>query len=131
LPIAQGAVFAGLADCVLVLDLNDCIVDMNPSAKKVANCTGEEALGKNISQVMPDLASQVRQAGNESEYMAVLIQGEEQDRQYYDLHISLLTDANLNPIGHVLVLHQITQLKQYQAELERTRDQLGRSFRAD
>ncbi len=57
LPIAQEAVFAGLADCVIVLDLNDSIVDMNPSAKKMINCTGEESLGKNLSQVMPELAS--------------------------------------------------------------------------
>jgi len=124
LPIAQEAVFAGLADCVLVLDLNDCIVEMNPSARKVAKCTGEEALGRSISQVLPDLVSHITEADNASEYKAVLIQGEGQDKKYYDLHISTLLDANSNPIGRVVVLHEITQLKQYQAELERTRDQL-------
>ena len=37
LPIAQEAVFAGLTEGVLVLDMSDCIVDLNPSAKKLIN----------------------------------------------------------------------------------------------
>ena len=124
LPIAQEVVFAGLADCVLVLDLNDRIVDMNPSAKKLVNCTGEESLGKNISQVLPELVTHIKQAGNSNEYNAELSQGEGPDQEYYDLHISRLTDPYTNLIGRVVVLHQITQHKQDQAELERTRDQL-------
>jgi len=124
LPIAQEAVFAGLADSVLVLDLNDCIVDMNTSAKKLVNCTGEDALGKNLSLVMPALTTHIRQAGNENEYKAEFIEGEGQTKEYYDLHVSLLVDAYANPIGRVMVLHQITQHKVDQAELERARDQL-------
>jgi PAS domain S-box-containing protein len=124
LPIAQEVVFAGLTDCVLVLDLNDCIVDMNPSARKLVNYTGEESLGKNISQVMPELVTHIQLAGNANEYKAELSQGEGQDQEYYDLHISLLNDPYTNPIGRVVVLHQITQHKQDQAELERARDQL-------
>ena len=124
LPIAQEAVFAGLADCVLVLDLNDYIVDMNPSARRMVNCTGEESLGKNISQVMPEMVTHLQQAGYVDEYKAEFTEGEGQDQQYYDLHISLLTDPYNNPIGHVVVLHQITQHKQDQAELEQARDHL-------
>jgi PAS domain S-box-containing protein len=124
LPIAQGAVFAGLADCVLVLDMNDYIVDMNPSARKLVSCIGEESLGKNLSQVMPELTTHIKQAGDAVEYKTEFFQGEGQDRQYYDLHISLLSDAYKNPIGRVVVLHEITQHMQDQAELEKARDQL-------
>ena len=124
LPIAQEAVFAGLADCVLVLDLNDTIVEMNPSAKKMVNSTSEESLGKNLALVMPDLLAQIELARNESEYKGEFTRGDGSERQYYDLHISLLADPYKNPIGHVVVLHLITQHKQDQAELEKTRDQL-------
>lgn len=124
LPIAQGAVFAGLADCVLVLDMNNCIVDMNPSARKVVNSSGVDMLGKSLSLVMPELVDHIGQAGDECDYKTEIIQGEGQNQEYYDLHISLLTDAYANPIGRVIVLHQITQLKKYQAELEGARDQL-------
>ncbi len=124
LPIAQEAVFAGIADCVIVLDLNDSIVDMNPAAKIMINCSGEESLGKKLSQVTPELMPHIKQAGFAKEYKAEFIQTEGQGLQYYDLHISLLTDSYKNPIGRVVVLHQITQHKMDQAELERARDQL-------
>ena len=124
LPIAQEVVFAGLADCVLVLDLNDCIVDMNPSARKLVNLPGEESLGKNLSQVIPELVTHLKQAGQAGEYKAEFSQGEGPYQEYYDLHISLLKDPYTNPIGRVVVLHQITQHKRDQAELERARDQL-------
>ncbi len=124
LPIAQEAVFAGLADCVIVLDLNNSIVDMNHTAKNMINCPGEQSMGKNLSQVMPELLTHINQAGFAKEYNAEFTQGDGQDRQYYDLHISLLSAASKNPIGRVLVLHQITQHKRDQAELEKSRDQL-------
>ena len=124
LPIAQEAVFAGLADCVIVLDLYDSIVDMNLSAKNLMNCAGVKSLGKNLSQVMPELITHIRQAGYAKEYKAEITQEEEQGSQYYDLHVSLLSNNYKNPIGRVVVLHQITQHKRDQAELERTRDQL-------
>ena len=124
LPIAQEAVFAGLSDGVLVLDLSNCIVEMNRSAKEMMHCSGEESLGKNLMQVMPELGEHIVKAGTAGEYQTEFIQGEEADRQYYHLHVSLLTDPYHNPIGHVVVLHRITQLKQDQAELERARQQL-------
>jgi PAS domain S-box-containing protein len=124
LPIAQEAVFAGLADCVVVLDLNDKIVDMNAAAKSMLNSSGTQSLGKNLSQVVPELITHIKLAGDTKEFKTEFAEGEGEGKRYYDLHISLLTDSSKNPIGRVVVLHQITQLKQYQAELERARDQL-------
>jgi PAS domain S-box-containing protein len=124
IPIAQEAVFAGLADCVIVLDLNHSVVDMNPAAKNMISYSGEESLGKNLSQVMPELMTHIKQAGYAKEYNTEFTQGEGKDQQYYDLQLSLLTDSSRNPIGRVVVLHQITQLKLDQAELERARDHL-------
>ncbi|HEX9090914.1 MAG TPA: histidine kinase N-terminal 7TM domain-containing protein, partial [Anaerolineales bacterium] len=124
LPIAQEAVFAGLLDCVLVLDLNNSVVDMNPSARELVNHPGKEAYGKNLSQVMPKVVDHISQAGNQVDYKAELVQGEGQTKEYYDLRISLLADPYSNPIGRVVVLHKITQHKKDQAELERARDQL-------
>jgi PAS domain S-box-containing protein len=124
LPIAQEAVFEGLVDCVLVLDLNNYIIEMNPSAKKMINCFSGEALGKDITQLIPELAVHVKRAGESAEYITEFEKEVEKDRQYYDLHISRLTDAYKNPIGRVVVLHQITQHKRDQAELMSARDLL-------
>lgn len=124
LPIAQETVFAGLTDCVIVLDMNDNIVESNPMAKKMISCLGNESLGKNLAEMIPELDEHVKKAGLAREYNTEFAQGEGEDLEYYDLHISLLSDPYTNPIGHVVVLHLITKLKQDQAELVRARDQL-------
>ena len=46
------------------------------------------------------------------------------EKSHISMHISMLTDAYKNPIGRVIVLHQITQHKRDQTELKRARDQL-------
>ena len=84
-----------------------------------------KSLGKNLPQADARAGRYIsRQAGYAKDYKAEFTQGEGEEQEYYDLHISLLTDAYTNPIGRVVVLHQITKLKQDQAELERARDQL-------
>jgi PAS domain S-box-containing protein len=124
LPIAQEAVFAGLSDGVFVLDKSNGIVDMNPSARKLIQLTEKEALGKNISQVMPELVEAINKACDAGEYKDEFSLGNGPEQQYYDLHISRLADVNKNPIGCVIMLHQITQLKRDHAELVKARNEL-------
>ncbi len=124
LPIAKETVFAGLADSVFVLDLNNRIVEMNLSARKLVHSHGKDALGKNLSEVLPELVQHVSNPGLTKDYEVEIMRVEDQEEQFYDLHISLLADAYTNPLGRVMVLHQITSLKRDQAELERARDRL-------
>jgi PAS domain S-box-containing protein len=124
LPIAQKVIFAGMADCVIVLDQDDSIVEVNPSAKKIFNGLDDTALGKNVSQIIPELNVYIEHARNSDKYKSEFITGHGVDNQYYDLHVSLLRDAHRNSVGRVVVLHQITQFKQDQVELQKARDHL-------
>jgi PAS domain S-box-containing protein len=124
LPIAQEAVFAGLIDDIIVLDLSNRIVEMNPSARAMTGIAGGDPLGKDISKVMPELMGYIDRAGMSKKYRSELDREEKQEMEFYDLHINLLSDPYSNPIGRLVVLHRITQLKQYQTDLERSRDRL-------
>ncbi len=124
LPIAKETVFAGLADSVIVLDLNNCVVEMNPSARKLVSNLSTDPLGLNLAELLPELVEHLSNAGTTKDYEVEIMRVENPEEQFYDLHISLLTDAYANPIGRVLVLHQITTLKRDQAELARARDRL-------
>ena len=124
LPIAQEVVFAGMADCVLVLDLEDRVIEVNPSAKQIFNSLDQTSLGKNISHIVPELVAHIEKARNSPEYKSELTVNEGVDTQYYDIHVSLLRDAISNSVGRVVVLHQITQFKQDQVELQKARDHL-------
>lgn len=118
LPIAKDAVYAGLGDSVFVIDLKDSIVEMNPSARKLVGSSDPQPLGKSIIKAMPELLPPLKAAWSSKEYQSEITRAEGQDNQYYDLHISLLSDPYANPIGRLVVLHNITPLKQYQTELE-------------
>ncbi len=124
LPIAQETVFAGMVDCVLVLDKRGDIVEMNPAAKQLVNGEASKMLGKNISMVMDELVEHIQAAENSGEYKAEISRGAGEEQKFFDLHISTLTDPYKNPLGHLVVLHEITQLKMDQVELQQARDQL-------
>lgn len=124
LPIAQKTVFAGLADCLVVLDLQDYIVDLNPPAQKMIGNLSEEPVGKPLDQVLPALAPWVAQASFDDEFHVEISEGEEPDRRFYDLRVTPLTGPYPRPIGRLVVCHEITQHKREQTFLEQARSQL-------
>lgn len=124
LPIAQENVFEGLTDSVFVLDTNNSIVELNTSAKRMINLKQEDVLGRNILQVMPELEKSFNLVADAKEFNTELARDEDSAPQYYDLHICSLIDAHENMIGRVVMLHQITQFKRYQSELEYAREKL-------
>jgi PAS domain S-box-containing protein len=119
MPIAEKTVFAGLADCVLVLDRHDRIVDLNLAAQKKIGGGGEESLGKSFAQIAPELAPWLAQAGFDHEFCVEFSQGKEPDQHFYELRIAPLTGPYPRPVGRLLICHDITLLKQEQARLEK------------
>jgi PAS domain S-box-containing protein len=119
LPIAQRTVFAGLADCLLVLDQQDCIVDLNPAARKMVGNPGEKPIGKPIAHVVPEFARWIEQAGYDKEFRVEISSGVGPDQHFHDLRITPLIGPYSRPIGRLVVCHEITPLKQEQARLER------------
>jgi PAS domain S-box-containing protein len=117
LPIAQQTVFESQADGLLVLDLQDNIVDMNPAARTQIPYEGDP-LGKPIAQVMPELAQWLAQRIFEGEFREEVSYGEGSDRRTYDLRITPLTGLSSGPVGRLIVGHDITEHKQQEAHLE-------------
>jgi PAS domain S-box-containing protein len=118
LPIAEKRVFAGLPDCLLVLDLQNCIVDLNQSSQKMIGNPGEEPFGKPLEQVVPELAGWVSQAGNRKEFQVEITRGEKPDQRFYELRVITLSGPYSLPVGRLVVCHEITGHKQQQALLE-------------
>ncbi len=123
-PIAHQQVFKGQADRLLVLDIRNFIVDLNPAAEKMAGSSREQPIGKPLAQIFPHLSQWVEMAADASEFHQEIVEGEGPDRHFFDLYLSQLTGANARPIGRLVVLHEITQLKQEQARLEQRRAEL-------
>jgi two-component system sensor histidine kinase UhpB len=124
LPIAQKTVFEVIPDSLFVLDASDHLVSMNAAAQKIFGDMDIAWHGKPLAEVNPELSRWVSQASLSEVFRADVVRGNEPDQRSYDLRIMPLTGSNKQPIGRLVVCHDITQHKQEQAQLEQARDQL-------
>jgi len=116
-PVACATVIEGIDDGVIVLDVRNRIVDLNPAAQRILGYRASQAIGQPAAEVFsawPALLELCR-GGTVPHTESVLGTGDAQ--QYYDLHVSLLTDRRGRRTGQVIVLHDITERRRAQAQL--------------
>jgi PAS domain S-box-containing protein len=111
IPVARDAVVDGIRDGMIVSDLQDRIIDLNPSAKELIGTPAAQAIGKQVGQMLPFWAeiSELRQE-------AIAIQTEtiwdRDGKQYhYEIRISPLTNRHGRLTGQLIFLRDITERK--------------------
>ncbi len=121
-PVARDAVIESMGDGVIVFDAQNRIVDLNPAAQQIIGSTASEAIGQPAAQVLsarPDLVERYRDV---AEAQTEITLGEGEARRTYDLHISPLHDRRGRLTGRLAVLHDITERKRAEEELQRAKD---------
>jgi two-component system phosphate regulon sensor histidine kinase PhoR len=98
---------------VVAVDRNERIMSMNPAAGRMFECEPVKVQGRNIQEVIRSLALQrfVTHALAGSETIAddfVVYRGEE---RVLNIHSTPLRDAGDAPIGTLLVMNDVTQLR--------------------
>ncbi|MCE5209231.1 MAG: diguanylate cyclase, partial [Chloroflexi bacterium] len=118
-PIAREVLIEHLSDGVLVFDNQTRLVDANPVAMKIMDWT-QPPIGQSGGQVFAawkDLHD-VYPATGAAEAVKIEIQhivgGE---RLFFDMCITPLQDEMERNIGHLIVIHDITALKQLEEQL--------------
>jgi PAS domain S-box-containing protein len=118
IPMARDTVIDEMPDAVMVLDALDRVVDVNPAAQRMLHHSSEEMIGHTAAQVFaawPHLLegySQVRTV----QTAAMVVAGPLP--QWYDVRLVPLTDRRGQLNGRLLVLRDITERKQAEAELQ-------------
>jgi len=110
---ARRSLYKQMHQGALVLDTRGTIVDMNDRAASVLKTTPEDALGKNLETVSPDLATTGETAGPKKGVFTP-----PGTRESYDVSENLVTDIHDRTIGHVVTLHDISDLFRMQQRLE-------------
>jgi PAS domain S-box-containing protein len=117
-PIARDMVVNGLSDAVFVLDAQNRVVDVNPSALNVLGLSQDKVIGQTARLVFAPWKDLMERFAEESELRTEISVGEGEAATYYDLRLSTLRDQADNPIGgRLIVLREITQLKKTQQAL--------------
>jgi len=110
---ARRSLYKQMHQGALVLDTRGTIVDMNDRAASVLKTTPEDALGKNLETVSPDLATTGETAGRKKSVFTP-----PGTRESYDVSENLVTDIHDRTIGRIVTLHDISDLFRMQQRLE-------------
>jgi PAS domain S-box-containing protein len=118
-PIARDIVIESMSDGVIVLDAQGRIVDFNPAAQALVGRPPVQMIGRPAAQVLADQTDLVERYKDASQAHAEILIGEEAGQRCYDLRISPLYERRGALVGRLLVLRDITRLK----ELDRMKSQ--------
>jgi signal transduction histidine kinase len=113
MPIARATVIESMEDGVIVLDVQNRIVDLNPAAQRILGQPASQVVGRSAAQVFspwPDLMELCRKVSL-AHAESILSVGD------YDVRLSLLSDRRDRPIGRVVVFHDVTERKRQEEAL--------------
>ena len=119
-PVALENVIEHMTDGVVVLDLQDRMVDINPAAERFLGCSAREAIGQGFTKLVPDWNRLLeRHYGRAGEIHQEVSLGEEPARRDYELAFSPVVDRKGHTRGRLILLHDITERKQAEEEVRR------------
>lgn len=119
LPAARERIVDQMSDAIIVLDMQERIIDLNPAAQAILSVT-TNVLGKSLARVAPPwLIEQVR---DRYEGQFEVQQTGEAGTTTYDLRCTTLRDRGGSPAGRIFVLRDITLFKQAAQALQEAKE---------
>jgi PAS domain S-box-containing protein len=124
-PIASNVLYDGIRDAMVAVDAFGRVVDMNPAAQDLTGEPVDRAIGRpaaDVFRAMPSLVERL-EPGEVDE------QGEIQIEQggrhcYYNLRAWPLRGRRDHLLGRLIALHDVTEIRLVQEELERINAEL-------
>lgn len=117
-PVARRVTLDSMREGLLVLDLQNRIVDVNPAARAIlGGKEGDEVIGRPLADYFAHQPGLVQQYDNLFEgesVLTVVVQGEPRE---YDLQISPLYDEALTLRGRLFVLRDVTPRRRAESQL--------------
>jgi PAS domain S-box-containing protein len=103
-PIARSSVFETMLDAVLVLDPYRRVVDLNPAAERALGVPADQAVGRQVDQLLQVAPSLVERADD-----PVLPEELELGGRRYELSTTPLRDRGGRVTGRLVVLRDVTE----------------------
>jgi diguanylate cyclase (GGDEF)-like protein len=123
IPVAHSILINSMTDGVMVLDLQDRILEMNPAAGKFLNVTPTQMVGLRAKDVLASWKETTKPFWDQTEIRTEVNVAQDIPR-YIDLNITPLVDARQHSFGRILVFRDISSRKQGESILKDSNKQL-------
>jgi len=119
--VTRRAIFNSISDCILVVDEDTRIVDINPAGEKLLSKHASQVIGKFMEQSSPELRSIWACIINNSGEVTL----DYENMPYtFDLRVSVIQDWQGRIASQVIVLRDITERKRAEDEIRRLNNDL-------
>jgi PAS domain S-box-containing protein len=116
-PVARASIVERMADAMVVLDAAGRIADLNPAAQRLLGGRRGQTLGRDAQLALAGLPELAELARGPDLAEGEVAAGQEPARRWYRASSSPLLDGRGFRLGRLLVLHEVTQLRQAQARV--------------
>ena len=122
LPVARDVAVDAMQDGVIVLDLQNRVVDLNPTAQRVLDRTVPQAVGESLAGIAPDLAGFPERRPDAGRVSKEVSLGAGETRRHYNLTLSPLRDGGGLQTGFLMLLQDITEQKRAEEALKESEE---------
>ncbi|MFQ5708923.1 MAG: response regulator [bacterium] len=127
-PIARHAVIDSMPDGVIVLDVQNRILDLNPAAKNILGAEKSDVVGKNADEFFANHLRLDRRFRDVSEAHEEIVLEHGHGRGEYELRISPFYNRRGQRHGRVVILRDITEQKRAEFDLRTQKAYLEQLF---
>ena len=122
IPVARNIIFERIGDCILVLDKQNRVLDLNPAAEQLTGCGISDAFGLPIEQIWPYQSSPILPFNTVASKSVELVLKRDGKQRTYALRISTIVDPGGRLTGKVVLLSDITERKQVEEALQESEE---------
>jgi diguanylate cyclase (GGDEF)-like protein/PAS domain S-box-containing protein len=124
-PIALEAVLHSMGDGVILLDLRNRILRLNPAAEQILGWKTVQAELQPLEMALPEMAGKFTALAPGNDASLEMELGTEAARRVYVVSVSVVREGRGSIAGRLLLLHDITERKETQDRLHEARTQLA------
>lgn len=110
--VARDTIIDNLPDPVIVLDVDGTVLDLNPRAEQVFNCTLAQRIGYPISKLDATLGQIATGSSTSVDAAELQLHG-----RVFDVRSAIMTDWRRKAVGRALVLRDISERKMMEQDL--------------
>ena len=125
IPIARDTTIDNMRDGIIVVDLKDRIVDINPAAEVLIQSDFNSVIGEPSKNILPELTDWITSSKEAKTPIKVLNIGEGKDKQIYVLNLVPLADSQGTLIGHSIIFHNNTESHKLNQSIQDQADRLA------